>query len=262
MPYGICTLHLFGISCFSSETKGSGYHPVTQDFDSDEDINDYDSWNTTYYNSNGICGTSTSEGFNYSSGIFCKWKTIYYDSNGCNCGNSITEGHNYSAGSYCRWDTKYYDLHGNFCGSSSSGGMDNYIDGYCGWNTKYYTSNGVNAGSSKSKEGTYSCSYSVWETDYYHCDSLNDSCQLIHSSDQNISHPHNDIIKFINQAKQYYISKAWCINSSDSIFSFSDKNRFNLPTARNRVIAELRKRAKKNKGGASELTLKHFGIEL
>jgi hypothetical protein len=101
MPYGICTLHLFGFECSFAETKGTYCNSEDQDTNSNENNDDYDIWETIYYDSNGKeIGHSLCEGTDYSNGTYDEWKTIYYTSSGHVCGTSITESLNYSWGTH------------------------------------------------------------------------------------------------------------------------------------------------------------------
>ncbi len=70
--------------------------------------------------------------------------------------------------------------------------------------------------------------------------------------------PNDDIFQFITQAKGYYISQARCVNASSSVFKVTN---FNDPHSCDKVVSTLRTRAKKNPNGASDRTLKYFGLQ-
>jgi len=270
MVFGISSLHFFGISCTSSISDGTDYVNVNSDSDSDVNSDDYGGWRTEYYNLDSYCGYSVSDGFNFTLGTYTKWETVYYNSKNEKIGYSVSDGTNYSYGSYSGWNATYYNLAGIECGTSTSDGLNYHVGGYCGWNTTYFRS-GNECGTSESTGTNYShgC-YSGWKTIYHNCKGVTVLQQEQENTSNFVFLPKANVTNYINvdfetcnfirNVKKYYISKAGIFNASSSIFK--DKNLNDISKIeRDRIITELKSRAKNNPNGASDKTLKYFGLK-
>lgn len=217
-----------------------------------------------YYDANGdFCGSSQS------SGTDKELHTIYYDANGCRCGTSTSGLNGY-------FETTYYNTDGRPCGTSTGRGYDTtyYLPDGREWdtsksdssgNTTYATPQQLEQARTERERARQEEAARQWATEQERRERYErerPAREALEKTEREKAalkaHERRKQIVTnrerveIQSLKEHYSSSASFFNASSGVFASNNHAV---------ILKKLENRARRNPNGASNCTIRHFGLK-